>query len=271
MSNAQLAVIGGGNMAQAILLGAFEASVIDPAAVIVADPDETIRLDFADRGVRCVESADQLLAMLEPATPILLAVKPQVFGKVADALGDAGDRVVISIMAGVTSETIRSALGGRARIVRTMPNMPALIGRGVTAITLGAGADAGDEALAHDLFGAVGHVASLDESMLDAFTAVVGSGPAYVFALAEAMASGARAIGFDAALADRIVRGTIEGAGTLLADRGADSPEALRAMVTSKGGTTAAAVEALQSGGFFSVVEQAIVAARNRGAELGKK
>jgi len=270
MSRAALAVIGGGNMARAILFGAFDAGAIEPAGVVLAEPDESKRLDFAGRGARCVESADRIIEAIEPATQILLAVKPQVFPAVVSALGDVGDRVVISIMAGVTSGAIRSALGGAARVVRTMPNTPAQIGLGVSAITLGAGAGAGDDALAHTLLGAVGSVLTLDESMLDAFTAVVGSGPAYVFALAEAMSDGARAVGFDAALADRIVRGTIEGAAGLLARRGDQSPEALRASVTSKGGTTAAAVETMEQGDFFGVVERAIVAARDRGVELGE-
>jgi pyrroline-5-carboxylate reductase len=270
MSDAQLAVIGGGNMAQAILLGAFDSGAIEPAQVIVVEPDEANRAIFTGRDTPCLEAADQLMGSIGVSTPILLAVKPQVFPVVAQGLGSIGDRVVISIMAGVTSGAIRSQLGGAARVVRTMPNTPAQIGQGVTAVTLGAGASAGDDALANRLLGAVGAVISIDESMLDAFTAVVGSGPAYVFALSEAMASGARTVGFDAQVADRIVRGTIEGAAMLLAQRSDQSPEALRKMVTSKGGTTAAAIAKLDSGEFIGVVEQAIVAARDRGVELGK-
>jgi pyrroline-5-carboxylate reductase len=269
MHTTRLAVIGGGNMARAILLGAFDAGAIDPAGVVIAEPDEAKRIGFAGRGARCVESADRLAGALGPDAAILLAVKPQVFPVAAAAMGDVGDRVVISIMAGVTSGSIRAAMGGSARVVRTMPNTPAQIGMGVTAVALGAGARPGDDALARSILGSVGSVVSIDESMLDAFTAVVGSGPAYVFALAEAMFRGALAVGFDPQLADRIVRGTIEGAAGLLMTHGELSPGALRAAVTSKGGTTAAAVEALESGGFFAVVERAIVAARDRGVELG--
>lgn len=270
MREAALAVIGGGNMAGAILRGAFGAGAIDPGGVVIAEPDEAKRIGFANLGARCVESADLLRGALGECTEILLAVKPQVFREVAPALGGVGDRVVISIMAGVTSGAIRGALGGAARVVRTMPNTPAQIGKGVTAVTLGAGARAGDDALARRVLGSVGSLVMIEESMMDAFTAVVGSGPAYVFALAEAMASGARLVGFDAALADRIVRGTVEGSAALLAQRVDQAPEALRLAVTSKGGTTAAAVEKLETDDFFGAIERAIVAARDRGAELGK-
>ncbi len=269
MGATQLAVIGGGNMALAILLGAFEEEAIDPAGVVVAEPDEAKQAIFIDRGARCVRDASSLADEMVSDTQIMLAVKPQVFPAVASQLGDVGDRVVISIMAGVQSETIRTALGGAARVVRTMPNTPAQVGMGVTAITLGAGAREGDDALAQSILGAVGDVVHIDENMLDAFTAVVGSGPAYVFALAEAMSTGARAVGIDAQLADRIVRGTIEGATSLLVDRGDQSPEALRLAVTSKGGTTAAAIGSMESEDFVGIVERAIIAARDRGAELG--
>jgi len=269
MGSPQLAVIGGGNMAGAILLGAFGAGALDPAGVILAEPDADKRRAFADRGAQTVASAAGVPGLLGPSTTLLLAVKPQVFPEVASALGDVGDRVVISIMAGVTSGAICAALGGSARVVRTMPNTPAQIGKGVTAVTLGAGAKPGDEALAQSILGAVGQVVSIEEEMLDAFTGVVGSGPAYVFAMAEAMIEGARRVGFDDATADRIVCGTIEGAAGLLAED-ARSAGALREAVTSKGGTTAAGLDAMAAGGFAEAVASAVVAARDRGAELGR-
>jgi len=269
MAETTLAVIGGGNMAGAILLGAFHAGAIDPGRVALAEPDESKRRIFAERRVRCVGSAVELRESMTDETALLLAVKPQVFPDVARELGDVGERVVITIMAGVTSGAIRDALGGSARVVRTMPNTPAQVGQGVTAIAPGAGAREGDEALARKVLGSVGDVVSIEESMMDAFTAVAGSGPAYVFALAEAMERGARAVGFDEATADRIVRGTVSGAAGLLAERSEESAAELRAAVTSKGGTTAAAIGALEGGAFFELVERAIVAARDRGRELG--
>lgn len=269
MGTPQLAVIGGGNMAQAILLGAFDAGALDPAGVVVAEPDGSKRRVFTDRGALGVADAGEALPLLGPATQILLAVKPQVFPEVAAALGGVGDRVVISIMAGVTSAAIREQLGGAARVVRTMPNTPAQIGKGVTAVTIGAGAGAGDDALAQNILGSVGQVVAIEEGMLDAFTGVVGSGPAYVFAMAEAMIDGAERVGFDAALADRIVRGTIEGAAGLLASDERSAGD-LRQAVTSRGGTTAAGLAAMADGGFHDAVASAVVAARDRGAELGR-
>ena len=124
MDATQLAVIGGGNMALAILLGAFEDEAIDPLGVIIAEPDEAKRAVFADRGARCVGDASLLADEIDADTQIMLAVKPQVFPTVASELGNVGDRVVISIMAGVKSETIRSAMGGAARVV--LPELRAL-------------------------------------------------------------------------------------------------------------------------------------------------
>jgi pyrroline-5-carboxylate reductase len=150
-----------------------------------------------------------------------------------------------------------------------MPNLPAAIGEGATAVALGEGARPGDEALAMRIFGAIGPVVErIDERLMDAFTAVAGSGPAYLFYLAEAMSRSAVALGFEPAAADRMVRQTLAGAALLL--RGsAESPAALRGRVTSKGGTTEAAVNVLDGAGAMGAIERAVAAAEKRGRELG--
>lgn len=260
--------IGGGNMAQAILLGAIERGAIGAGEVVVADPSDAARGAFEAAGVRAVERASEAVGALGQDGQVLLAVKPQVLDGVAADLGGEFDGVVISILAGAGSSRVSTALRG-ARVVRAMPNTPARVGRGITAISLGAGVRPGDDALAARLFGAVGEVVRIDESLMDAFTGVAGSGPAYVFLLAEGMARGAEAAGFDARMADRIVRATIAGAAALL-ESSADVPASeLRRRVTSRGGTTAAALEALEDAGMAAALERAVVAARDRGRELG--
>lgn len=272
-----LAVIGGGNMAKAILDGAARAGVL-PHTVIVADPSPQRRALFT----RSVERASEAIAQLARAEEVpgsgqvLLAVKPQMLPDVARDVRETIDRgawgtrrVVISILAGATAARVREAFAGRATVVRVMPNMPALVGRGMSAVCLGEGADPHDADLARALFHAVGKVIDLPESQMDVFTAVGGSGPAYVFRLAEAMVAGAIAAGLDPRDALLAVRETIAGAGLLLGDA-AETPGELRARVTSKGGTTAAALEVLERGGLERLMVQAIAAARDRGAELSQ-
>lgn len=268
-----LAVIGGGTMARAILAGAAKAGVISDQ-VVIAEPDESRRGGFE----HAVPSAADAIAWIREhegeagAGQVLLAIKPQVFPEVAREVSPEmiEDRVVISILAGLTSATIRAALGGRARVIRVMPNTPARIGRGMSAIALGEGASVDDAVFAHDLFGAVGRTLALPESMMDAFTALAGSGPAYVFYLAEAMLDAAIELGFERDHALTIVRETIAGAGELMRS-GADTPRALRAAVTSKGGTTAAAIDVLDQAGVMDDVMRAIHAARHRGAVLASE
>jgi pyrroline-5-carboxylate reductase len=269
--------IGGGTMARAIIHGAIEAKVLDSRSVALAEPQHDQRamlqswVGFASRGIA---DAMTWLAQAEESPgqgQILLAVKPQSLPEVAAQLRPVlgpPSRVVISILAGATSHSVRTQLGD-ARVIRVMPNMPAQIGKGMTAVARGAGSVPGDEHLAERIFGGVGRTISTTESMMDAFTALAGSGPAYVFYLAEAMLQAAEELGFDHADALTIVRETIAGAGALLA-RATAEPTALRAAVTSKGGTTAAALTVLEAAGVNPAIRRAITAARDRGAELGR-
>ncbi len=271
-----LAFVGGGSMANAITRGGLDGGVLEPSLLCVADPDPAKLAPFEREGAHVAPSASEALAWLERTErsagdgQLVLAVKPQIFPMVADEIaGRCGARVVISILAGTRSQTIRERLGELVRVIRVMPNTPARIGRGTSAVALGAGAETGDDEVAQRLFGAVGPVVErIDETLMDAFTALAGSGPAYVFYLAEAMAKAATEMGFSQKQADRIVRGTISGAGELLAQSD-ESPEDLRKAVTSKGGTTFAATESLDGSGVMEAIERAIIAARDRGRELG--
>jgi pyrroline-5-carboxylate reductase len=289
--HALLAIIGGGNMGKAIVLGALEAKLLAPGEVVVCEQEPKKREDFARWGVRAVgkveEAVDQLLppppgplASLHESThlaacggQVLLAVKPQSLGTVAGELApllQRTPRVVISILAGTPTAKLGELLG-TVPIIRVMPNTPARLRKAMSAMCLGAGPAAANSThatLAHDLFASLGEVVKIDESLMDAFTSLAGSGPAYVFYLAEAMVRAGQEVGFDRITSDRIVRQTVIGAAALLAESH-EPPEGLRAAVTSKGGTTEAAVGELERAGVIDAVVRAIMAGRDRGRELG--
>ncbi len=274
-------MIGGGVMGDAIIRGSLRAMVTTPGDWVVAEPDEGKRAAFEAIGVAVVGSSADLARWLGPRTQVILAVKPQYFEAVArESAGLDWGRVVISILAGIPSARIRAALvggsgadgKGGARVVRAMSNISARIGEGATGVALGAGARAGDEALALALFRGIGPlVERIEESLMDAFTAVAGSGPAYLFYLAEAMTRAAVELGFEASMADRVVRQTLRGAGALLGSEAERSPVELRGAVTSKGGTTAAATAVLDAAGVMEAFVRALTAARDRGRELAKE
>lgn len=275
-----LAVIGGGNMARAIYEGATAAGVLDPDRCVVADPNPDMRARFAG-AVGSASDAMDWLESAEEGNPgsgqVLLAVKPQIFPVVADEIRErfaAGPgRVVVSLLAGTRSATIRRGLTGDdpsgARVVRIMPNTPAQIRRGISAVSLGDGGKPRDDAFATSLMDAVGEVIAIEESMMDAFTGFAGSGPAYVFYLAEAMARAGEAVGFGPDEAARIARAVLTGSAALLEADGRSAAE-LRRAVTSPNGTTQAGTETLDRLAVMDAVTAAIAAARDRGRELAE-
>jgi pyrroline-5-carboxylate reductase len=264
--------VGGGNMASAIVLGAVSRGALDAGRVVVVDPNAEKRERFARAGVRVCGSLGELDRDAAEGAAVMLAVKPQVLAEVGpgvgELLGEAGG-VVWSILAGARSETVRERCGGLARVVRLMPNTPARIGKGCTALSLGAGAGPGDADLARRVFGAIGAVVEIAEEQMDAFTAVAGSGPAYVFAMVEALAAAGERAGLDAGVAMAAARQTVIGAAGLMEESGEDAA-ALREAVTSEGGTTAAGLQGLWDAGFASALERGVLAARDRGRELGR-
>ena len=266
-----LAVVGGGNMALAILQGGISAGVLQPGGVIVSEPDAGKHAALRSLGVQVVASNAALMEGLAPGVQVLLAVKPQQLGEVGAELSPhlLGGRwpVALSILAGTPASVVRRALGGAVRVVRLMPNTPARVQRGITAVSLGEGATEADAAFALALFGSVGEVVRIDEDMMDAFTAVAASGPAYVYWLAQAMVQSARSLGFDEQMASLIVRQTVVGAGAML-DSVDEPPGRLLANVQSKGGTTEAAMKVLEAAGAVDTFVRALTAARDRGREL---
>jgi len=264
-------LIGGGRMGGALLAGWLERGLA-PEAAFVVEPDAGRRSDLAAQhpGVRVFADAAELPADLRPAVTVV-AVKPQVLDAVLPAYREVVRRggFVLSIVAGRPIAAFTAAFGKDVPVVRTMPNTPAAVGRGMTVLCAGPGVDSGIRAQAEALMAAVGETAWVeDEDLLHAVTAVSGSGPAYVFLLAEALERAARDVGLDAALARRLARATVSGAGELLA-RSPEDAAKLRRDVTSPGGTTEAALAVLmREGGLFDLLAEAVRAAKWRSREL---
>jgi len=261
-------LLGCGKMGSAMLAGWLRQGV-QPSAVWVNDPQPS---DF----VTNLASQGLHLNATLPAAPALcvIAVKPQMMGAALPAIAalGAGQTLFVSIAAGTTLAALQTALGASARIIRAMPNTPAAISKGITAIIGNAHATDADLALAESALAAVGQVVRLDsESQMDAVTALSGSGPAYVFHLIETMAAAGEAQGLPAALALHLARATVAGAGAL-AEAAPETPGELRVNVTSPGGTTAAALAVLMdpNSGFPPLLNKAIAAATARGKALGQ-
>ena len=266
--NDNIAFIGGGNMARS-LIGGLVAQGRDPATIRVAEPVPALRDALhADFGVAVFEDGAQAVA---GASTWVLATKPQVLRSVCEALAghaQATRPLVVSIAAGITAVQLQRWLGGDIAVVRSMPNTPALLGAGVTGLFASDRVDAQGRDLAEALLAAAGKTVWIeDEALMDAVTAVSGSGPAYVFLLAEAMIDAGIAEGLPADAARVLAVQTVLGAGRMLDATDVDAAE-LRRRVTSPNGTTQAAIEHFEAGGLRTLVAGAIHAARLRGHEL---
>lgn len=242
-----------------------------PAQLVVSEPGMAARQALAaDFGVQV--EVDNLQAV-NAAEVVVLAVKPQVLAQVCGQLQPAlsgSAPLVISIAAGITTGSLRALLGPAVRIARCMPNTPALVGQGISGLYADADVSSAERELVQTLLGAVGDTVWIErEALLDAVTAVSGSGPAYFFALMEALIEGAVAQGLPPAVARQLVLKTALGAASL-AVASDDPPELLRQRVTSPGGTTAAGLEALAQHGLHAAAVAAVAAATRRGVELSQ-
>jgi pyrroline-5-carboxylate reductase len=269
MRDLTIGFIGAGNMAEAIIRGLLERRVVHSRQLIASDPSGNRRALVENQF--SVEATTDNRELLDRADVIILAVKPQVMGEVLRPLADffRPDQLVISIAAGLTTATLDALCGHRPAIVRIMPNTPALIGKGISAICSGPRARDEHLVLANTLFASVGATLRVNESEMDAVTAISGSGPAYVFYWMEAMLEAAKELGFSPSVARQLVYETLAGSAAL-AHFSSESPDVLRARVTSKGGTTEAAVRTLDDGGVRSAVVRAIHAAAERSRELSR-
>lgn len=265
----RIAFIGAGNMAEALVRGLIDSGRATPSLLTAADPSEERRALFLERYQ--VRSTGDNRSAVREADVVVLAVKPQAMNGVLDHLREAahGEPLWISIAAGIPTGRIEARLGAAARVVRAMPNTPALVGAGVTAICPGAQAGADDLARAEQLLTAVGRVVRVPESCMNAVTALSGSGPAYVFHIAEAWLNAAREMGLPRETARILVEETLAGAARLLVESGA-APEELRRQVTSPGGTTEAALRVLETHATGAAFAAAISAAARRAQELSE-
>jgi pyrroline-5-carboxylate reductase len=264
---AELVVIGGGNMGAALVGGLVDGGVVEPASIAIVEPVAARRADLTTMfpGVEIAEEIPQCEAAV-------LAVKPPTVPEVAASAVAAGATRLLSVAAGVTTATIRAATGDAPAVLRTMPNTPALVRQGVSALCGAPGTAEDDLAWAEAILGAVGLVVRVSESQLDAVTGLTGSGPAYVFLVAEALADAGVAAGLARDVAERMVTQLLVGSSALLAADGPDGGGAagLRAKVTSPGGTTAAGLRTLEQRAVRAAFIDAVQAAADRSRELGR-
>ena len=259
-----LVIIGGGNMGAAFAHGLVSAGLASSALTIVElDATKRAELSATFPGAAVVEK-------IGPCRNAVIAVKPPA---AADATREAvahGATTILSIAAGVSIATLSAAAGPGVAVIRAMPNTPALVGKGAAGFSLGVDCGPEAEQFAAGVLGSVGMAVRVDEPLLDAVTGLTGSGPAYLFFIAEALVAAGVAEGLDASTADALVRQLFLGAGTLLATS-AESPSKLRENVTSPNGTTAAGLAALGAAGGREALIAAVRAATARSIELGRE
>lgn len=267
-SEAKLSIIGSGQMGEALLRGFIQSDTIQASRVLLSDINEE-RLSGLKEKYQVRFTLDNREAV-EDGDIILLAVKPQQIDQVLTEVKDifSEDKLVISIAAGTKTGKIVAIIGKDVPVIRVMPNTPALVGKGMSVISRGK--FAGDEAieLTRELFLSVGEVIELPEGMQDQATAVSGSGPAYFFLMVEALIEAGVSAGLREDDAAKLVVQTMAGAAALIQETGR-KPGDLREMVTSPGGTTAAALQVFSKHEFRSIVEEAVMAAVKRAEELG--
>jgi len=267
-----IAFLGAGNMAEALVKGLLRAQVAAPGEILCTDR----RLERGPEltGKYGVRFGASNAAAAREAAIVVLSVKPQAMNKLLEEIAPAVDdrKLVISIAAGVPIEAIERKLGhGRGmRIVRTMPNTPALVGAGATALSPGEHATEADLEQARSLFEAVGRAVVVDEPLLDAVTGLSGSGPAYIFLIIEALADAGVKMGLGRQQAQDLAAQTVLGSAKLLIETG-EHPGRLKDQVTSPGGTAIAGLHTLEAGGLRTTLMNAVETATRRSHELGRK
>ena len=269
MIDKKIGIIGCGNMGEA-LLSRLSRTLEKSTSLMVSEAD-TARRDYIQTKYKMIVGIDNNV-VVKYSDVIILAVKPKDFDSVLKqevCCGLSEKKLLISIAAGITTQYIENAVGSNIPVIRAMPNMGAVIGEAITSISAGRSATAKDTETAREIFSAVGDVIEVDEKLADAVTAVSGSGPAYFFYMIEALTEAAEALGLDAGTASRLVSKTALGSSKLL-EALREDPEALRKKVTSKGGTTEAALDVFEKKGFKDIVKDAVKAACKRSKELSK-
>lgn len=263
-----LGIIGCGRMAYALVKGIYEDAGNNYAEIWASDPDPNRTGLFArEFGAQAGNNYDTVVA----SDVVLLAVKPGMVNTILDETRSAWNesKLLISIAAGISTLTIEQKLGVEIPVVRVMPNTPCLVGEGASAISAGQNAGANHLALVQQMLNSVGISVLIDESYMDAITAVSGSGPAYAYLVAEAMIDAGVQAGLSSEMARQLVIHTIKGSMTML-DKTGEHPAVLKAQVCSPGGTTIAAVRQLEENGLRKAFFNAVEKARERSIELGQ-
>jgi len=264
----KFAIMGCGKMGTALVAGAIRAGAVSAQNVVGFDPYPAAGAAFAEAtGASTVGDASAAVA---DADAVMLCVKPQDAAEVLTGLAanDSGHKLLISVVAGVSLSTLQAAAPASWRVIRAMPNTPALVGKGATAFCRGESATDDDAMLASRLFSSVGIAMEVPEHLMDAVTGLSGSGPAYGFLCIEALADGGVAAGLPREQAMKLATQTLLGAAAMVAETGMH-PAALKDAVASPGGTTIAGIEALEKGGLRATLISAVVAASERACELG--
>jgi len=262
--------IGAGNMGEALIRRIIAAGLFSSDAITAADTDGDRRKKLAEElGIKTTPDNREAV---RGADIVCLAIKPQALDPVLEELLEeiTEDQLVISILAGVPTRRIEDKLGKNIRVVRVMPNTPALVGAGMAGISPGRYAGSDDLKATVDIMSAVGDVLEVQEDLIDAVTGVSGSGPAYLFYFVEVLSRAGVKVGLSPDQADLLARKTVIGAAKLMEKTGL-SPEELRRKVTSPGGTTEAALKTFERLEFEEIVEKAVRSARDRATEMGRK
>lgn len=266
----RIGFLGAGNMARAIASGLVTKGGVAPEHIIASDISPRAAQTFTEStGARTLDSN---VDVVRNCDLLVIAVKPFHVEALCDEIADhlQHGQLVVSICAGIPTAFLERRLGPRCRVVRAMPNTPALIGCGATAVAPGQRATSEDVSLVCELFRAVGVALPLAEGHLDVVTGLSGSGPAYVFYFAQALIDAAAVLGLPRDAAEMLVLQTLYGASRMALETG-DTLDQLRAAVTTKGGTTEAGLRALESAGFAKIVEQCVRAAAQRSSELAPR
>ncbi len=264
----KIGFLGGGNMGEPLIRGLPKTGPIPSEDVFVAD----VRLERLEELARTygIHTLSDNVLLVRRVDVVILAVKPQILASVLREVAPAVDgRLFVSLAAGVSTSVIRGHLPAGVRLIRTMPNTPALVLEGATAIARADGLEAGDLETAQAIFSAVGKVVVLEEELMDAVTGLSGSGPAYIALVVEALADGGVRVGLDRQTAMTLAAQTVLGSARLLIETGSH-PGQLKDMVTSPGGTAIAGIHTLEAGGLRRTLIDAVERATQRSRELGR-
>jgi pyrroline-5-carboxylate reductase len=269
LASQTIGFIGAGNMAEALIRGLVRGNHVPASRVLASGPRQE-RLDKLAKEFAINVNTDNR-AVARASNLVVLAVKPQILDRVLREVGDElrADALIVSIAAGIDTAAIEAAVAPGVRVVRAMPNTPALVGAAATALAPGKLASETDVATARALFDAVGITVVLDEALLDAVTGLSGSGPAYIFLILEALADAGVKVGLSRRDATRLAAQTVMGSAKLLLDTD-EHPGKLKDMVTSPGGTAIAGLHTLEEGGLRTTLINAVETATRRARELGR-